>query len=152
MHEGCNLQREQYIEDQQSKLVAYVFTQALFDRYDLPTDSLDSLVDIVMSCVDHDSSAAELESLANQHISDIVSLNEYSNTKYNKYMEFAWGKGFTVPLEQSIDDYLMVLDEFGEFHLQTCAHFIFYNQDIWHNDDFDRVMEEERKTIDGLLQ
>ena len=72
MHEGCNLQREQYIEDQQSKLVAYVFTQALFDRYDLPTDSLDSLVDIVMSCVDHDSSAAELESLANQHISDIV--------------------------------------------------------------------------------
>ena len=58
-------------------------------------------------------------------------------------MEFAWGKGFTVPLEQSIDDYLMALEEFGEFHLQTCAHFIFYNQDIWHNDDFDRVMEEE---------
>ena len=152
MHEGCNLQREQYIEDQQSKLVACVFTQALFDRYDLPADSLDSLVDIVMSCVEWSTSAAELEALANQHISDIVSLNEYSNTKYNKYMEFAWGKGFTVPLEQSIDDYLMVLEEFGEFHLQTCAHFIFHNQDIWHNDDFDRVMEEERKTIDGLLQ
>jgi len=152
MHEGCNLQREQYIEDQQSKLVACVFTQALFDRYNLPTDSLDSLVDIVMSCVEWSTSAAELEALANQHISDIVSLNEYSNTKYNKYMVFAWGKGFTVPLEQSIDDYLMALEEFGEFHLQTSAHFIFYNQDIWHNDDFDRVMEEELKTIDGLLQ
>jgi len=118
----------------QIKRVTCVFTQALFDRYDLPTDSIDSLVDIVMSCADHDSSAAELESLANHHVSNIILLNEYSNTNYNKYMELAWGIGFTFPLKQSIDDYLMAFEELGEFQIQTTAHYIYYNQDIWHND------------------
>ena len=126
------------------KLVARTFRRSLLERYGVPTndDTLSSLVEIVMSSAEEDASAVTLKSLANHHIANLLLLTEYSSTHYNNYMEVAWGKGYIFTVEQSIEDYLMALDEFGDFHLETSAHFIYYNQDIWHNDDFDCVMRE----------
>lgn len=145
MYKDYNLceEVEEELKGCRSELVARTFRRSLLERYGPTNDgTLSSLVEIVMSSAEEDASAVTLKSLANHHIANILLLNEYSSTQYNNYMEVAWGKGYIFTVEQSIDDYLMALDEFGDFHLETSAHFIYYNPDIWHNDDFDCVMRE----------
>ena len=129
----------------QRELVARTFRQALTKRYGVPTDdgTLSSLIEIVMSSADEDASAVTLKSLANYHINNIVLLHEYSSNNYNLYMEFAWGKGYVFTMEQTIDDYIMAWNEFGDFHLSSTAHFIFYNQDIWSNEEFDKYSSDD---------
>ena len=116
------------------ELIAHTFQRTL--HVAIKSDTLSSLVDIVLSCVDDiNTSATELKSLANYHINNIILLNKYSSKNYNVYMEMAWGRGYIFDIEQSIDGYIMAWNELGDFDLRFTTHHIFYNQGIWSNED-----------------
>jgi len=135
--------------DLDAKMVARTIRESLLNRYFVQTkrDTLSSLTDIVLSSADHNASAVELKRLANEHISNIISLNEYSRKNYNICMELAWGGWCEFALEQTIEDYITAWDEHGDFHLQTTAHYIYYNQDIWHNEDMEGYMNIDTERV-----
>ena len=128
--------------DLDTKMVARTIRESLHNRYFVHTkrDTLSSLVNIVLSSADHNASIVELKRLANEHISNIISLNEYSRENYNICMELAWGGWYEFTLEQSVEDYITAWDEEpGDFHPETTAAYIYYNQDIWHNEDMEGI-------------
>ena len=140
-------------EDHNRELISRTFQRALFERYNLTNSSntLSSLVEIVVSSVDHDASATELKSSANYHINNIILLNEYSSSNYDIYMKIAWGKWYIFTIEQTIDDYLWAWGDLGDFNLSSTAHYIFYNQNIWSNEEFIDEYSDDYGEIESIL-
>jgi len=134
-------------KDLDAEKVARTIRESLYRRYHVQTDTLSSLINLVLSNADHNASAVELKRSANEHINNIIKLNVYSRKNYNTCMELLWGRWCEFTLEQTIEDYITAWDEHGDFHLQTTAHYIYYNQDIWHNEAMEGYTNNDTERV-----
>lgn len=142
LHNFNNMLYESKFSDNERELVALTIRR-MFDRHQIYDDNtLHSLVEIVISLAGPHATAVTLKATAIQQMKNILLLNDYCSENYNLYMERAWGSWHTFSFEQTAADYITACEELSDdFHVSSWAHFIFYSQDIWHNDDMEQLSE-----------